>query len=188
MGGLNFFDLSKYNSDILIETGTGVAHGLTYAMRFGLEQYYSCEINKQLHEGNVSKFMGVPHVKLYNCDSLTFLRTILPTIPKDKKVIFWLDAHFPGADFLTKEYSGEENEINLPLIYEVGLIYEHRKGCKDTLLIDDLRILKPYERDKMEELGIFLNYPGIGFLDCFLDTHEIKEYYVHEGYLEMTPK
>jgi len=187
MGGLNFFNLSNYQSDILIETGTGVAHGLSYALKFGFEVYFSCEINEQLYTSNVAIFKGIPHVKLFNCDSLTFLNTILPVVPKEKKIVFWLDAHFPGADFLNHERSSEDNKINLPLTHEVGLIYEYRKGCKDTILIDDLRILIPYEREKLEELGIFLNYPGLGFLDCFRDTHTISEHYVDEGYLEIVP-
>lgn len=188
MGGLNFFDLSKYRSDVLIETGTGVAHGLSYAMRFGFEVYFSCEINEQLYNSNAAAFQGVPHVKLFNCDSLTFLNNILPVVPKEKRILFWLDAHFPGADFITHKHTGEDNEINLPLVHEIGIIYKYRQGCKDTILIDDLRLLEPYEREKLEQLGLFLNYPGLEFLDCFKETHDIHKHYVHEGYLEIIPK
>lgn len=83
MGGLNFFDLNKYKSDILIETGTCEAGSLLYAMKYHFEQYYSCEINKFLYDKCVSKFIGIPHVKLYNCDSLNFLKEVLPGIPME---------------------------------------------------------------------------------------------------------
>ena len=195
MGALSHFDLSKYNADILIETGTYEAGSLLYAMKYHFEAYYSCEINKFLYDLCVSKFVGIPHVKIYNCDSVTFLNEILPGIPKEKRIVYWLDAHLPGSyseqgGVLADKHSSEDNidnEINFPVIHEVGIIYKYRKGCKDTILIDDLRTLIPLDREEVEKMGLFLNYPGLGFLDCFRDTHSIKEDHFDQGYLEITP-
>jgi autotransporter strand-loop-strand O-heptosyltransferase len=187
MGNLRFFDLSKYKADIFVETGTGMGIGLLEALKYGFDAYYSCEIEHPLYRMSVNRFSSLP-VNLFNMDSLHFLAEILPIIPKEKRIVFWLDAHFPGADYLNQERSGDNNEINLPLVHEIALIHKYRQGCKDTILIDDLRLLKPYEKEKLEEMGLFLKYPGLDFLDCFKETHFIREHCVDEGYVEITPK
>jgi autotransporter strand-loop-strand O-heptosyltransferase len=187
MGNLRFFDLSKYKADIFVETGTGMGIGLLEALKYRFDAYYSCEIEHPLYRMSVDRFSSLP-VNLFNMDSLHFLAEILPIIPKEKRIVFWLDAHFPGADYLNQERSGDDNEINLPLVHEIALIHKYRQGCKDTILIDDLRLLKPYEKEKLEGMGLFLKYPGLDFLDCFKETHFTREHYIDEGYLEITPK
>ena len=195
MGALSHFDLNKYNADIFIETGTYEAGSLLYAMNYHFQAYYSCEINKFLYDVCVSKFVGIPHVKIYNCDSLAFLNKILPDIPKEKSIVYWLDAHLPGAyseqGILADKFSSEdtiENEINFPVTHEINIIYKYRKNCKDTILIDDLRTLIPLDREEVEKMGLFLNYSGLGFLDCFRSSHSIKEDHFDQGYLEIIPK
>lgn len=187
MGSLNFFDLKRYGADVLVETGTGKGFGVDYALQCGLPKVHSCEIYDEVYDYVKQKYANDPRVEIHQQSSIYFLDTLLPLIAKDIRIVFWLDAHFPGADFVTHEYKSDDNEINLPLVHEVEIIKKHRAGCSDVILIDDMRILDPYDRKTLESLGIFLNYPGLGFLDDFKTTHHISKYFVHQGYIELVP-
>jgi len=187
MGSLSFFDLSRYKGDVLVETGTGMGYGVDYALNSGIPKVHSCEVYDEVFQHVTKRYENDPRVEIYQQSSIYFLDNLLPQIPKDSRIVFWLDAHFPGADFITHQYKSDDNEINLPLVHEVDIIKKHRAGCSDVILIDDMRILDPYDRATLESLGLFLNYPGLSFLDDFKPTHHIAKYFVHQGYIELVP-
>jgi hypothetical protein len=191
MGVLKYFDLNKYNADILIETGTGIGNGLADSLHYNLKHYHSCEIEPSLYERNKERFASNENVSLYCSDSLTFLENLLPTIPKETKIIFWLDAHFPGGDYITGIFSSEDNDVNMPLTREMAIIDKYRFDSDDVFLIDDLRLLVPYGNQKqiLENChNLYINYPGLDFLNPRKDTHNINLFYDNEGYVEVYRK
>jgi len=190
MGYMGFFDLTKYNANVLIETGTGMGEGLQDALRYNFKKYYSCEIEPSIHSIVCEKFKGNDNVTLMRATSMDYLKEILPTISKNDKIVFWLDAHFPGADHITHHYTDEDTDINLPLIAELDIIHDLRKGCVDTILIDDACLLEPneYHKNRLSQLGLNINYKGLSVLNLFSETHDIKLYDENEQYIEITPK
>lgn len=186
MGELNQHNLEKFNCDIFIETGTGKAVGTSYAVSFPqFKAIHSIEIMPILHE-QAKNILKSPRLTYHLGHSVEVLGKLLPTIDKDDRVLFWLDAHFPGADYQLAPYVYDDE--NMPLDKELQVILQHRKHCRDTFIIDDLRF---YE-DGNFELGNFdIGKPksGIKFIEDLLGhTHTIKRDYRHQGFLIIEPK
>jgi hypothetical protein len=121
---------------------------------------------------------------------------------KDVSVLFFLDAHFPGADFhkMTYEESIRQyQEEAFPLENELRIIKSLRDISKDVFIIDDFVL---YDKDKNYESikrGQVWQYEWLqqelniktesGFIfDLFSETHNFEKDYRHQGYLIMTPK
>lgn len=140
MGAVYKFDLNilKTRNNLVnyVETGTGEGTCLAHAKNFSFNRNISIEIYKEIYDKAKIKF---PEDELLLGSSYDKLREILPTL--EGNTLFFLDAHFPGADFHYTEYSncGEE-EVRLPLQKELELLLEYRKGFNDVIIIDDLRI------------------------------------------------
>lgn len=196
MGELRFFDLSDtikdYNLNVFIETGTGLGGSVTSILEYNtMSEIYSIEIVEDLYKKCVDNFKEYSNVKLINASSYDGLKEILPSIPKETNILFWLDAHFPGADFHFTSYESTDNEaLRIPLESEIELIHSLREGCKDVFIIDDLRIYEdgPYEAgnwNKRKELG----GNGLDFIiEKYESTHNIHKDYNHQGYLFLIPK
>ena len=196
MGELFIHDIlnyiARYNLDTFIETGTGKGTGLNYASKYPFKDLYSIEIIKELYDECVHKFAQDPRIHLINNDSINGLIEILEKLTTNNRVLFWLDAHFPGADFKFNNYfhRSDEPDIHMPLEKEIEIIYNTRKDCKDVYIIDDLRI---YE-DNDYELGSWdlkpkLGKPNIDFItNKYKKTHNISRDLRHQGFLILTPK
>jgi hypothetical protein len=196
MGRLFTFNLSyyikQYNITHFVETGTGEGDTLDYISKFNLEEYHSIEINNVIYNKCIDRFQNnLNIIKLYNDTSYNGLKIILSNIPKDKNILFWLDAHFPGADSGLSSYSDESNNIiRIPLESEIKLISQMRQECKDLIFIDDLRIYEdgPFTHGNWNERKI-LGGNNIDFIfNNFSSTHDITRNYQHEGYIILTPK
>lgn len=197
MGRLFTFDLpsyiKKYNINHFFETGTGEGDTLNSLLQYELNGYHSVEINEIIYNRCKQKFQNISSdlLKLYNDNSYEAIKRYLPDIPKNENVLFWLDAHFPGADSNLSTYSSERNkDIRIPLESEIELIAEIRKGCKDLIFIDDLRIYEdgPFTNGNWEHRPI-LGGDGIDFIHVnFSDTHDISRIYNDEGYIILIPK
>jgi hypothetical protein len=194
MGVLCDFELSSliklYNTRVFVETGTGLGTGLQHAMLFPFSKIISIEIIADHAQEMARRFSFDSRVDIRVGNSGDVLREILPQI--DVPVLFWLDAHFPGADLHRAAFDAESDEnLRLPLENELVAISETRGSYSDVLLIDDLRI---YERDfpgnslracGLEHLG---KYNGLLCLDSlFGSSHRIQRIYVDTGYVELTP-
>lgn len=198
MGELRFFDLSDtvkdYNLDIFIETGTGEGGAIDSVLKYNFKKLFSIEIVKELYDKCASKFKNNSNIELLNLDSYEGLNIILNKLNKssiDYNILFWLDAHFPGADFHYSKYDSTRDEkIRIPLQSEIELIWNHRKNHKDVFIIDDLRIYEdgPYELGNWPDRKT-LGGEGIKFIeDTFGTTHNIIRDYHHQGYLFLIPK
>jgi Flp pilus assembly protein TadD len=198
MGILADFDLAqireKFGCRFLIETGTGRGGGVDYARRFGFERVFSIEIAPELAAGATKRFADDPSVSIINTDSETGLRQSLANVPRDTPVVYWLDAHFPGADYGLAKYDTETNiDRRLPLQREMELIASLRPIAGDVFLIDDLRIYEegPYEMGNITHLGpgVLPEQRNIRFIETMLAaTHTIQRLYKKSGYIVALPK
>lgn len=190
MGELYLHDLSKYNCNVFIETGTGMGTGLKHALKYNFDKLYSIEINYQLYMNCVEQFKD-NRLTLINNTSIFGLTQILNKIKDDDKILFWLDAHFPGADFQLGSYDDDINEdIKLPLEMEVNLIYERRKNCKDIFIIDDLQLFEDGNYELKWEQDFIDKYKRNNefIYKKFSETHNFTKDYRHQGFLILEPK
>ncbi len=200
MGTIARFDLislsAAYGLLHFVETGTGRGDGLAYAAaseaRF--RSLRSGEIEPALADAARRRLGVDPRVRIETAASAAFLQEACRAIPRDEPVLFWLDAHFPGADFgIRSAAETTDATMRLPLAEELGIIAAARPEGADVIVADDLRIyvdgpfahgnlpanlrhLCPVRRD-------------IGFVHALMGaTHTVQELYEHEGYVLMLPK
>ena len=194
--------INKYNLKYYFETGTGKAECLEYALRYPFEEYWTVDIDEDLIEESFKKFQNMSkNINLLIGKSTEILDEYVPQIPKESPTLFYLDAHFPGADFqkCTYEESIREHKKDaFPLEEEVDVILEKRDISKDVFIIDDLVL---YEEGDFEclKVGCVWEY---GWLQEELDlktdskflyekfekTHDFKKDLRSQGYLIITPK
>ena len=194
--------IDRYNLKYYFETGTGKAECLEYALRYPFEEYWTVDIDEDLIEESFKKFQNMSkNINLLIGKSTEILDEYVPQIPKESPTLFYLDAHFPGADFqkCTYEESIREHKKDaFPLEEEVDVILEKRDISKDVFIIDDLVL---YEEGDFEclKVGCVWEY---GWLQEELDlktdskflyekfekTHDFKKDLRSQGYLIITPK
>ena len=194
--------IDRYNLKYYFETGTGKAECLEYALRYPFEEYWTVDIDEELIEESFNKFKNMSkNINLLIGKSIDILDEYIPQIPKESPTLFYLDAHFPGADFqkCTYEESIREHKKDaFPLEEEVDVILEKRDISKDVFIIDDLVL---YEEGDFEclKVGCVWEY---GWLQEELDlktdskflyekfekTHDFKKDLRSQGYLIITPK
>jgi hypothetical protein len=115
-------------------------------------------------------------------------------------MLWFLDAHFPGADFhkLTYEESIRHfKQVAFPLESEIRKLTTLRDCSRDVFILDDFIIYEPgnYECIKggmvwkygwlQEELGLQTNSQFI--YDLLGSTHTFTKDTRHQGYLVITP-
>lgn len=194
--------IDRYNLKYYFETGTGKAECLEYALRYPFEEYWTVDIDEDLIEESFNKFRNMSkNINLLIGKSTEIIDEYVPQIPKESPTLFYLDAHFPGADFqkCTYEESIREHKKDaFPLEEEVDVILEKRDVSKDVFIIDDLVL---YEEGDFEclKVGCVWEY---GWLQEELDlktdskflyekfekTHDFKKDLRSQGYLIITPK
>lgn len=185
MGFLHTVLPEYYNKEtIFVETGTYLGGGIDYALNFPFKRIASCELLKNYYDLAKLKYNSV---ELYHSNSTDFLKDILPTIPKEDRIVFWLDAHYPG---LYGDVKIEDIDTIFPLERELEIIYNHRKDCKDLILCDDLRI---YIQANFQggNIDTPIQKGTISAFESFnqwLTTHNIITDIRDEGYLIFRPK
>ena len=132
--------IDRYNLKYYFETGTGKAECLEYALRYPFEEYWTVDIDEDLIEESFNKFKNMSkNINLLIGKSTEILDEYVPQIPKESPTLFYLDAHFPGADFqkCTYEESIREHKKDaFPLEEEVDVILEKRDISKDVFIGD----------------------------------------------------
>lgn len=204
MGAITTFNLNdyitEYGCNIYVETGTGVADCLSHAIKYPFTKFYSVELDEDL--ANEAK-IKIPqeNVEIINDYSTNMLKKIVPNLPKEVPILFFLDAHFPGADFhkITYEESIRKyKEESLPLEKEVEILIGNRDISNDVVIIDDWFLYQPelkYEahntvnwayKPLQNELGLMTD--GHSIIKKFELTHDHTVDSRHQGYLILTPK
>jgi len=194
MGELFVFDLGAllktYAADTFFETGTGFGFGVQFARMFAFQKIFSVDIVASEIERLKAPFSCDSRVQLFAGLSVDVMRKVLPQISGN--IIFWLDAHFPGAHHQLTAYDAENDaDVRLPLEKELTLIKQLRPGKRDVILIDDLRI---YEKDNFEDGNLSdLGLESIGKLESrflyttFRETHEARRILKNTGYFMLLP-
>lgn len=184
-------DIKNYNIGSFVETGTGLGDTVAYVLSNSknLIDVLSIEIYGDIANKASDRFQNYTNCKIINNNSYDGLLEILPSLKEN--VLFFLDAHFPGADFGYTSYGDDiDRNLKLPLQRELELICNKRDVSHDVFLIDDLRI---YEEGNYE-LG---NWPrekgavhtGTDFIYEYLaKTHIIQKHSFCSGFITILPK
>jgi hypothetical protein len=199
MGTLRFFNLQPlmeaFGCRTLFETGTGLGEAVVYASYFRFERIWSVEIHPDVAATASERFAGDERIRILNMSSEEALKRVLPGVDRASPILFWLDAHFPGADFGFATYQDEVDvDRRLPLQRELELIAQLRQPCRDVILIDDLRIYEdgPWEKGPMPESAQTLP-PELRNIDFALrapwsQTHDLQRFHEGTGYLALLPR
>jgi len=179
---------TKFGIKVFVETGT--ADGLQFNdyIRFGYDDYYSCEINTEQYEIAVRNVNHLPNVHIFNQYSVEFLTNLLPKI-KDIPTVFWLDAHLPGSEIgLPLDYE-KDDKLRMPLEDEITLIKQLKNINNDIIICDDLRhYIDGNFGSGNWDLRPILGGNNIEFIyKNFQDTHNIQLNYEYGGCLILTP-
>jgi hypothetical protein len=206
MGAINTFDLYdyiiKYNTQQYFETGTGEAVSLSHAMQYPFQSFYSVDIDEDLIEKCKNKFSDTDKkLNLLVGKSKDILAEYVPLLNKKLPVLFFLDAHFPGADFHKISYEESIRTYKkdaFPLEDEIKIIKESRDTHQDVFIIDDFILYESGEYDTIKEGVIWqykwlqdelnLNTESKFLYDSFSETHNFYKDLRHQGYLIITPK
>src|SRR3989304_2341282 len=139
MGSIAIHPIQKYietyDLDTFVETGTSLGLGVDYARYFNFKGIYSIEISPKLTADAAEMFKVDLRFKIVEEHSPDVLEGLLPTL-KDKKILFWLDSHFPNVYDDTIELDSLEKII--PLKKELEIIKKYR-ARNDVIIIDDAR-------------------------------------------------
>lgn len=195
MGNLGAFDvyglIREYGLDTFIETGTGGGDSLFFALGHGFNHLYSIEIIESLHQAARRRFSEFQQCTLIHDSSERGLPRVLSEIDMDRRILFWLDAHFPGADFGMAGYGDVQGtRLRIPLETELSIIRSMRGSAPDVFIIDDLRIYEdgPFENGNWADRASF-GGSGIGFIETlFKGTHQVIKDFRSEGYVVLKPR
>ena len=175
---LDFYKIKNF-----VETGTGIAevvravHDVDSSLTI-----HTIEVVPEIYDQNKIKFSYLKSVNWHLGQSAEVLGEVVPTL--EGNTLFWMDAHFPGADFGLSSYGDEKDmDKRLPLKRELESIVQSRDVSHDVFVIDDLRIYEdgPFETGNWDERTKY-GGDGIGFIEeMFEKTHYIGRSYNAQG-------
>jgi hypothetical protein len=125
----DFLEKTKqiFNRDVFIETGT-FGGGSTASALPVFNEIYTVELSPQFHRQAALRFKSNKHVQVLLGESNVVLSKILP-LP-NKKIIFWLDAHWCG------DGTARAKKLT-PIVEELQAI--RNSATKDAvILVDDI--------------------------------------------------
>ena len=181
--------LDFYNIDNFVETGTGAAEVVRSISNIKSDlNIHTIEIIEEIFNKNKISHSYLTNVNWHLGQSSEVMPEILPQL--EGSTLFWLDAHFPGADFGLASYGDEEDlDKRLPLRSELEIIVEKRDVSNDVFVIDDLRVYEdgPFETGNWAERNLY-GGDGIAFIeDLFEDTHFVVRSYNKQGFVILLP-
>jgi hypothetical protein len=185
--------VQSHRLDTFVESGTGHGHNLIRALQWPqLTALHSIEIDYPTHHRAAVTFSNEPRVKLYHGDSSQILGAIASELSPQRRVLWYLDAHFAGSgriEPLAMVVDRDPREL-VPLQREVVGLRGRRDLAGDVVIVDDLCLFEvgPYETDApqlREQLGL----QSLGWLDhLFSRTHEISRLTRDGGYWVARPR
>ena len=192
MGALNDFPLRDFGCNVYFETGTGQGYSLTYALGGGFKRLYSVEIDPETHENwplLLKLRLRLRGASLILGESTAALERILPRTRKTDRILFFLDAHYPGE--VSRRFGGYKSEtdkdLRLPLERELEIIARLRPDCYDAIVIDDLRIYEngAFQAGNLPEWAETLSpaEKNIDFAYRLFPGRRFTKDYRREGYL-----
>jgi hypothetical protein len=193
MGFISQFDLRRiiqeYTIRYFFETGTWKGDAVAFALQFPFEKIISAEIVPGIAREASLRFQEESKVKICEASSTNTLLSELPFL--EGNCLFWLDAHFPGADAGLEGYDAmPDEEIRLPLEQELTVIHRLRQHFRDVIIVDDLRVYEdgPFENGAAPADTLPKNNRNLEFVNrLFGTTHIQLKSYKNEGYLLLVP-
>ena len=181
---LDFYDIKNF-----IETGTGQAEVVqTVVEADDTLNVHTIEVIPEIYDKNKINFSYLKDVNWHLGTSFDILPEILPDLKGT--TLFWMDAHFPGADFGLSSYGDEkDDDKRLPLKKELETIVENRDVSNDVFVIDDLRIYEdgPFGDGNWEDREKY-GGDGIEFIEeLFDETHYVVKSYNAQGSILLFP-
>lgn len=180
MGSLTAFNLTNFVCDVYVETGTGRGDCLWHAISSGrFSRYYSVDLDQELVDQARDLF---PLAQIDQGLSVERLEYWLKNeLKQEDQVLFFLDAHFPNADFRGAAHDVKAPHA-VPLEEELRLIKQYRPLCRDVIICDDARIYQigPWQGGNVE----WLQVPGgLNFLYELYSEDRVSFDYRNEGYI-----
>ena len=181
---LDFYDIKNF-----VETGTGQAEVVqTVVEADDTLNVHTIEVIPEIYDKNKINFSYLKDVNWHLGTSFDILPEILPDLKGT--TLFWMDAHFPGADFGLSSYGdGKDDDKRLPLKKELETIVENRDVTNDVFVIDDLRIYEdgPFGDGNWEDREKY-GGDGIEFIEeLFDETHYVVKSYNAQGSILLFP-
>ena len=181
---LDFYDIKNF-----VETGTGQAEVVqTVVEADETLNIHTIEVIPEIYDKNKINFSYLKDVNWHLGTSFDILPEILPDLKGT--TLFWMDAHFPGADFGLSSYGDEkDDDKRLPLKKELETIVENRDVTNDVFVIDDLRIYEdgPFGDGNWEDREKY-GGDGIEFIEeLFDETHYVVKSYNAQGSVLLFP-
>ena len=181
---LDFYDIKNF-----VETGTGKAEVVQSVVEADDSlNVHTIEVIPEIYDKNKINFSYLKDVNWHLGTSFDILPEILPDLKGT--TLFWMDAHFPGADFGLSSYGDEkDDDKRLPLKKELETIVANRDVTNDVFVIDDLRIYEdgPFGDGNWEDREKY-GGDGIEFIDeLFDETHYVVKSYNAQGSILLFP-
>ena len=181
---LDFYDIKNF-----VETGTGQAEVVqTVVEADDTLNIHTIEVIPEIYDKNKINFSYLKDVNWHLGTSFDILPEILPDLKGT--TLFWMDAHFPGADFGLSSYGDEkDDDKRLPLKKELETIVANRDVSNDVFVIDDLRIYEdgPFGDGNWEDREKY-GGDGIEFIEeLFDETHYVVKSYNAQGSILLFP-
>ena len=181
---LDFYDIKNF-----VETGTGKAEVVQSVVEADDSlNVHTIEVIPEIYDKNKINFSYLKDVNWHLGTSFDILPEILPDLKGT--TLFWMDAHFPGADFGLSSYGDEkDDDKRLPLKKELETIVENRDVTNDVFVIDDLRIYEdgPFGDGNWEDREKY-GGDGIEFIEeLFDETHYVVKSYNAQGSILLFP-
>jgi hypothetical protein len=178
-----------YDIKMFVETGTGIGDTVDF-VNGCIPIIYSIEIIPEIANKAQNRFAYHDSIEIVNAESVDGLKKIVE--PDNAGTLYFLDAHFPGADFGYAKYDSEKNkDKRIPLQKEIETIVKLRGEAikNDCFIIDDLRVYEDGDYgDGNWPLRKELGGEGIEFIyDAFAETHYIEKDYRFQGFIVLTP-
>ena len=181
---LDFYEIKNF-----VETGTGIAEVVREVHDVDSNlTIHTIEVVPEIFDQNKIRFSYLKKVNWHLGGSAQVLSEVVP--PLEGNTLFWMDAHFPGADVGLSSYGDEKDmDKRLPLKNELETILASRDVSNDVFVIDDLRIYEdgPFETGNWDERTKY-GGDGIEFIEkLFEDTHYIGRSYNAQGFVILFP-
>ena len=179
-----FYDIKNF-----VETGTGIGEVVRSVCEIDQNiNIHTIEIIEEIYDKNKISLSYLDNVNWHLGQSSDVLPDIVPSL--QGSTLFWMDAHFPGADFGLAEYGDEKNiDKRLPLKSELEIIVKNKDVSNDVFIIDDLRIYEdgPFEAGVWKDRSKY-GGDGIEFIEeLFEETHYVVKSYNQQGYIMLFP-
>jgi len=178
MGFLKNFKLESYGCDVYVETGTGGGTSLAKATPH-FKRYYSVDMDYEKVQEARDKFKNA--FIWHELSTAALEQWLKNDLLPNEKVLFFLDAHFPGSDYHGAPYDVSAPNA-VPLKEELELIKKYRPNGKDVIICDDARIytMAPFEYGNVE----WLQVPGgYQFVYDLFPASNVKLLHDEEGYI-----